>query len=47
MVDNPTRFFVEYGWVSDNTYLYLAIGIVIVGAFVGILPLRRITGQSA
>lgn len=37
---------VEYGWVNDDTYLYLVIGVVFVVAFCGILLLRRTRGQS-
>ena len=37
---------VEYGWVKDNTRLYLVIGAVIVSALLGILLLRRTKGRS-
>jgi len=37
----------EYGWVSNNTLLYLLIAAVIVFALVGLLLLRKKKGRSA
>ena len=39
---------VEYGWVRDDTYLYVSIAVVILLALVGVLILRttRARGDS-